>query len=334
MVEKEKGVCEVSKSINKIRHIRKYNEQELECFFKNDMPVILNKYKKNKYKRIILYEIITLVVDKLKSNNISKITCISNKFLDEELLTNENKIIFSFFKNANKDVIILLKRWVRSIRILGIYQYKFIEFVIAASLVHLKVDTYKIVKENKITYIIQNLRNESRSMRSYLKFYKIHKHLGLLKICDVFDFIYSAYMYDEEILNSCINLKRKYNYLVSYYNLFDVFEEKCRMKFADFYSENITSSEVERANRRYNFKWKKVNDVVFIESLIDDWYVMVNKIDGKMVLYHNNNMGIDAFHIQKVFRHTDLRKVFNVIHKHDLYSLNRFDRFAYNQLIK
>lgn len=330
MVKKEKGVCDVSKSINKIRHIHKYNEQELECFFKNDMPVILDKYKEDKHKRIILREFIAVFVDKLKANNIYKIIGISNKFLDEDLLTNENKIIFSFLKNANKDVIILLKRWVRSIKTLGIYQYEFIEFVMAASLVHLKVDTYRIIRENKIAYIIQNLRNENDSMRSYLKFYKINRYLGLLKICDVFDFIYSAYMYDEEVLNSCINLKRKYNYLFSYYNLFDVFEDKCRMKFSDFYSENITSLEIQKANEKYNFKWKKVNDVVFIESLIDDWYVMVDKIKGKMVLYHNNNMGIDAFHIQKIFRHTDLRKVFKVIHNHDLYSLNRFDKFTYN----
>lgn len=311
--------------LKKISRLHKLNDEELKNFFEEDFNEIIKISNENKgFKKSIINEICNIILFNLSSKNIGRITKIFKEYKCD-LDDNCNNLIYSFFDNMDKQFISVLKKWISSSKYFKIKDFEFYEFLIASALVFTEKGDGEFIKEHKIKHMVVNLRNESGSMDNLKNNYKRYNHLGILKIVDVFSIIKCSYMYDEEVLNEKISLKRKYNYLATYYGLFDLFEEGCRLKFAEYYSENITNLEVERANFKHNFKWKKVNHTVFIDSLIDSWYVVVDKIEGKMTLYHNNNCGIDTYHIQKVFRHTNLKVIFDTIHRHDVYSLNRFD---------
>lgn len=311
--------------LKKISRLHKLNDDEVKKFFEEDFNEIIKISNENKgFKRSIINEICNSVLFNLNSKNIKKI----NKSFENyrcNITIDCNNLIYCFFDKMDKQFVSVLKKWISSAKYFEIKEFEFYEFLIAAALIFTEKGDGKFITENKIKYMIVNLRNESIYMDNLKSNYKRYNYLGILKVIDVFSNIKCAYLYNEEVLNENISLKRKYNYLATYYGMFDLFEQGCRLKFSEYYAENITDLEVEKANCKHNFKWKKINHTVFIDSLIDSWYVVVDKVEGKMTLYHNNNCGVDTYHIQKVFKHTNLKVIFDTIHRHDVYSLNRFD---------
>ncbi|MFW6007973.1 MAG: hypothetical protein ACOCP8_01800 [archaeon] len=68
---------------------------------------------------------------------------------------------------------------------------------------------------------------------------------------------------------------------------------------------------------QYDFKWKFIGNIVYINSIIDQWYFDYTK-QRKISLWHKNRLYcIDQYHFQKKF--TNLQSVIRYIYKHDNY---------------
>lgn len=309
----------IKNDFKKIIKIRGMSDEEILIFLKKEVEFLSCCMEDEVFNVKITKFFKNLMRDKWETEDISRLVEVVNKF---DINSNSPDLLIQMFFVKEKKYLVKLKNYICATEQLGI-----------------KEDIFEILlKAVSYEYGKKELDFYGRPISEILDIYNLDFKLGktcrdiacveqkilAFKLVSAFTEMSYSYIYNEESLNNYLGLKRKYNGLATYFNVFDNFELMCREKLKKYYSKNVTELEIEKANVKYNFNINLVNNVIFIKSFIDNWYLIVDKVNRESILYHNNNVGVDKFHIQRVYKHNNIEKILNAIHKHDLYSLNRF----------